>query len=90
MINHWTFRCKDVSELISRSMDDPLPLRIRMGIRFHLMMCRFCRNYRKQLLIISRIMQSSDARNASGDFSRRLPDPIRQKLKDLLRDHDPS
>ena len=71
-------------------MDDPLPLKIRMGIRFHLMMCRFCRNYRKQLLIISRAIQTSDARYASGDFSRRLPDPVRQKLKDLLRDHDPS
>ncbi|MFU8769632.1 MAG: zf-HC2 domain-containing protein [Desulfotignum sp.] len=88
MINHWTFRCKDVSVLISRSMDDPLPLGTRMGIRFHLMMCRFCRNYQKQLRVIQKILQRLDSQMESDVYSLRLPDEVQKKLKDLLSGHD--
>ena len=87
MINHWTFRCKDVSMLISRSMDEKMPLRIRMGIRFHLMMCSLCRNYKKQLWIIHKAVQKLDSMERSPDRPLRLPDTVRQKLIDLFKDH---
>lgn len=60
LMNHWIFRCKDVSALISRSMDTRLPLTRRLGIRFHLMMCHFCREYKRQLRLMSLAMEKMD------------------------------
>jgi len=44
--------CKDVTRLISDSMDRSLPLGKRIGVRLHLMICRFCARYERQLLLI--------------------------------------
>jgi hypothetical protein len=88
MMNHWTFRCKDVSQLISRSMDEKMPLRVRMGIRFHLMMCSLCRNYKKQLWIIHRAVEKLDRMESTGTSPMRLPDQVREKLQDLFKDDE--
>jgi len=44
--------CKDATRLISDSMDRSLPLGKRIGIRLHLLVCRFCFRYERQLLLI--------------------------------------
>ena len=44
--------CKDVTRLISESMDRSLPLRKRIGVRFHLLICQFCARYERQLALI--------------------------------------
>ena len=44
--------CKDVTRLLSESMDHSLPLGKRVGVRFHLLICRFCARYKRQLLLI--------------------------------------
>lgn len=77
-----------MSEMISRSMDEKMPLRIRMGIRFHLMMCSLCRNYKKQLWIIHRAVEKLDRMENFYDKPMRLPDQVREKLKDLFKDHE--
>ncbi len=88
MINHWMFRCKDVSALVSRSMDTRLPLSKRMGIRFHLMMCRMCREYKNQLFLISRAMKRMDL-SLDGDVPDTtlfipLPNHIKQEIKNAM------
>lgn len=44
--------CKQNSELLSQSLDRPVSLREKMAMRMHLMMCRGCRNFEKQLTFI--------------------------------------
>ena len=44
--------CKDVTQLISQSMDISLPFGKRIGMRLHLLMCKFCSRYERQLLLI--------------------------------------
>jgi hypothetical protein len=44
--------CKDVTRLISESMDQSLPFGKRVGVRLHLLICRFCARYERQLLLI--------------------------------------
>lgn len=44
--------CKDVTQLISESMDRSLPLGKRIGVRLHLLICKFCERYERQLLLI--------------------------------------
>ena len=85
MINHWAFRCKDVSDLISRSMDEKLPFKIRMGIKFHLMMCRLCLNYKNQLDLIRKAILKIEIDEKSDCSDTHLPDQARQKIKDHLK-----
>ena len=73
MIKHWIFNCKDVSYLISRSMDKKLPLRTRVGIKIHLMMCKLCSRYEKQLLILQAAFKK--------EIIIPLPESIRKKIK---------
>jgi len=44
--------CKDVTRLISESMDHSLPFGKRFGVRLHLLICTFCARYERQLLLI--------------------------------------
>jgi len=44
--------CKDVTRLISESMDRSLPLGKRIGVRLHLLICKFCARYERQLILI--------------------------------------
>jgi hypothetical protein len=37
-MKHWTFRCREVSRMVSEFMDRELSWQKRMGIRLHLMM----------------------------------------------------
>ncbi|MGX2028932.1 MULTISPECIES: zf-HC2 domain-containing protein [Methylocaldum] len=46
--------CREVSELVSKSLDVHLSLRERMAVRLHLMMCRHCSNFKKQMLFLRR------------------------------------
>lgn len=55
--------CKHNTELLSQGQDRPLTLRERMAMRLHLMMCRGCRNFEKQLAFI---------RKAARDLPRKL------------------
>ncbi|MCP3898481.1 MAG: zf-HC2 domain-containing protein [Desulfobacteraceae bacterium] len=77
MIKHWVFNCKDVSSLISRSLDKKLPLSTRLGIKFHLMMCKLCRRYEKQLLIIHAALKE--------EIIVPLPKSIQEKIKAALK-----
>jgi len=44
--------CRDVTQLLSESMDASLPIGKRIGMRLHLLMCKFCSRYERQLLLI--------------------------------------
>lgn len=46
--------CKQNSELMSQALDRQVTLRENLAMRLHLMMCRGCRNYEKQLAFIRR------------------------------------
>ncbi len=41
--------CKDISSLLSDSMDRPLTKRERWAVRLHLLICRHCSRFQKHL-----------------------------------------
>ncbi len=45
-------RCEEATRLISESLDARLPLHRRLSLRIHLLMCRFCSRYHRQMRII--------------------------------------
>ena len=83
-MRYWIFSCKKITEMVSDSMDRKLPLSRRMGIRFHLMMCRFCRRYQQQLLFIREILRSgcksSDRESIASGLSGKARDRIKKNL----------
>ncbi|MBW2369067.1 MAG: hypothetical protein JRH15_14405, partial [Deltaproteobacteria bacterium] len=51
-MGHWMFECQEVSKLVSEAMDKKLSVTRRLGIRFHLMMCKLCSRYARQIQLI--------------------------------------
>src|SRR2546428_11735212 len=44
--------CKTAARLQSEALDHKLPLRQRFGLRVHLMLCKWCRRYGKQITFL--------------------------------------
>ncbi|MDA1139247.1 MAG: zf-HC2 domain-containing protein [Planctomycetota bacterium] len=49
-------KCQEAARLISDSLDRPLSLRERLGLRTHLLMCRMCARCREQMLFLRKAM----------------------------------
>ena len=56
--------CREVSDRVSDFLDARLPLRVRLQMRLHLLMCRICREYVRQMALVVR---------ALGRLPRNLP-----------------
>lgn len=41
--------CREASELMSQELDRPLGWSERIGLRLHLLVCRGCSNFRRQM-----------------------------------------
>lgn len=44
--------CRQATELMSQERDRTLDLGERLGLRFHVMMCAGCRNFRRQMTFL--------------------------------------
>lgn len=44
--------CKQATELMSQELDRTLSWNERMALRFHVMMCNGCSNFRKQMAFL--------------------------------------
>jgi hypothetical protein len=55
--------CKEASELLSQSQDRALSLRERLGLRFHLLYCAGCRNFRRQMEVLRAACQRMSGRD---------------------------
>jgi len=79
--------CKDVTRLISESMDRSLPLRKRIGMRVHLLICKFCARYERQLLQIRDLVrQLVAAEESPGDpYGETLSEEARERIGKSLQ-----
>ena len=79
--------CKDVTRLISESMDHSLPLGKRIGVRVHLLICRFCERYKRQLLLIRETVRRLVATpgGAGGSSAETLSEEARERIRKSLR-----
>lgn len=86
--------CRDATKLLSESLERPLPLSRRMGLKAHLMMCRFCSRFEKQLTFMQKVIrrhekQCQEEENPSPD-SPCLSRDARERMKRALRDDENS
>jgi len=79
--------CKEVSRLVSESLDRELPFRQRFSMRLHLLMCSLCSRFRCQMLFLR------DAARSFGEASEkdklpandRLSPEVRTRIKQALK-----
>ena len=79
--------CKDVTRLLSESMDRSLPLGKRVGVRFHLLICRFCARYERQLLQIRETVRRlvGTEETDGGPLGEPLSEEARARIRESLR-----
>jgi hypothetical protein len=80
-------RCREVSKLVSESMERNLPLGTRVQVRMHLMLCRFCAGFARQIRLLRRAARQSPERLAGAPASPEatLSQEARERIKAALR-----
>jgi hypothetical protein len=76
--------CRDASRLQSEALDQSLPLGKRLGLRLHLLLCRWCRRYGKQLHFLRHTVHEHP--HELNTAPRSLSTEARERLKQSLRD----
>lgn len=79
--------CKDVTKLLSESMDRSLPLGKRIGVRLHLIICKWCARYERQLLLIRETaMRLAATVGAPGEsFGDTLSEEARERIRESIK-----
>lgn len=82
--------CKEAAKLSSYSLDEALPLKKRLGLKLHIMFCKFCRRNNEQLYLIRELIRKklSSSENGSTEFNRRLSEESRQRISKVLKSND--
>ena len=83
-MKHWMFCCRDVSQKISESMDRTLPLHHRMFIRIHILMCKYCARFRRQLLLLREAAQKMDLSPEALEAAVGLSPEARERMKKAI------
>jgi hypothetical protein len=84
-MSHWMFNCKEVSRRVSESMDHRLPLYQRMLIRMHLMVCKYCSQFRRQVMFLREICRSHQLDEGAMDTTFNLPPDARERIRQALK-----
>jgi len=85
MMNHWMFRCKDVSQKVSRAMDTRLPFPERIAVEIHLLMCRYCARFRSQLRLLRKMSGEVDVDPPGCEPTVGLSEECKGRIKKALR-----
>ena len=76
-------KCKEITELASKSLDTSIPWLKRSEIKLHLMMCKTCYQYVKQIEFIQNIFSEIDEHGENIVLSAEAKHQIQTKLDQL-------
>jgi hypothetical protein len=77
--------CREVTRLVSESLDRELSLPQRMSIKMHLMMCKLCSRYNKQLAALREAFRLYAMREKDIDiYPASLSSGARRRIKQAL------
>jgi hypothetical protein len=90
MISNWlariTLPCKDVTHLVSQSLDRPLHWRTRFTLQLHYWVCEACAQYRRQLIHVRKALQHmASSSGATQQDDSQLSPSTKARLKEALR-----
>lgn len=77
--------CKEVSQLVSESMDRPVLMSEALEMKMHLIMCKFCSRFKKQLQSIRKtVRENADLIEEVGERAK-LCSEAKERLKHLIK-----
>lgn len=78
--------CQEVSHLTSTSMDEKLTVRQKLGVRFHLLFCKWCRLFNKQMLQLRTIIKTKSLaiETETDNPDHKLSSEFKSRLKKSL------
>lgn len=81
-------RCREISKLVSESMERELPMRLRLQVWMHLAMCRLCAGFARQLQFLRRAARENPQRLATDPAEPKpaLSQEARERIKAALRE----
>jgi hypothetical protein len=77
--------CRQVSRLQSVAIQQPLSLGQRIGLKFHLLVCSWCRRYGKQIGFL-RTVAHEHAHDETAPTPSALSSDARERMKRSLQD----
>jgi hypothetical protein len=80
-------RCREISKLVSESMERKLPFGVRMQVWMHLMLCRFCAGFARQVRFLRRAARENPERLVGDPASPEaaLSPAARERIRSVLR-----
>ena len=87
-IGKHTPKCREMVRILSRSMDEPLPLSMRIKKRLHFLICCWCQRYEEQLAYMRQTARQFPEHAEGGsdaEFSSEARDRIKQKIVESTR-----
>ncbi len=79
--------CKEVSALVSNSLDRRLSWRERLGVRLHLLICKACRRFADQMRFLQTAARQFRHHQPTQVASMQLSDAARRRIREALDQH---
>lgn len=86
-MSYLMFNCKEVTRLVSESLDRKLPIHQRTGIRVHLFMCKFCSRYQQQLMFLRKNLSTSAMHDEDTEPYISIPPEALKRIKHFLHEN---
>jgi len=86
ILDFFDCHCKNTAKLVSESMDHRISITKRWKIKFHLALCKFCRQikYPEQLETIRSLAQALKKEDPEIDDESQLKSSSKERMKKLL------
>ena len=81
--------CKEATRLVSENLDREMPFWRRMGLRLHVLMCRACSRYTRQVTALDRAVAEHYQGDPPTVEPETLPEDSLQRIKASLRSFKP-
>lgn len=73
--------CQKIIELVSTRLNNKLPLRHKMELSVHLLMCTTCKCYARQLKVLQKFAKNIDQHSSNITLSAEARKRIQKKLR---------
>ena len=87
-IGKHTPKCREMVRILSRSMDEPMPLTMRIKKRLHFLICCWCQRYEEQLRYIHKTA-GQFPEHFDEESNVPFPADAKERIKQRLADQIP-
>ena len=75
--------CKQASQIISQSLDRPLTLRERLALKFHLIICKYCKRFSQQLQTL-RVAMNTFVNSIESNNGIEMSSAAKKRIIDMI------